>query len=113
MTTRTPRCFDGTPPSHPSHLTRMKERMPLVDALKALASQLIVLHHLAFYGPLSDTVHTVAPLLIDWLYDYGRLSVAVFLVVAGFLAPRSLLPEGKPSASRPLAVIGRRYSRIM
>ncbi len=30
-------------------------RMPLIDAFKAIASQLIVLHHLAAYGPLAST----------------------------------------------------------
>ena len=30
------------------------KRLPLIDLLKVIASQLIVLHHLAFYGPMSE-----------------------------------------------------------
>ena len=37
------------------------KRLPFIDALKALASQLIVLHHLAFYGPMSDYARSLAP----------------------------------------------------
>ena len=92
--------------------SRVKDRMPVIDTLKALASQLIVLHHLAFYGPLSDVVNTVAPTLIGWLYDYGRMAVQVFLVVAGFLAPRSFAMASQAGSGWPLAAIGRRYWRL-
>ncbi len=92
--------------------SRVKDRMPVIDALKALASQLIVLHHLAFYGPLSNAVNTVAPTLIGWFYDYGRMAVQVFLVVAGFLAPRSFALASKAGSAWPLAAIGRRYWRL-
>ena len=54
--------------------------MPLIDAFKALASQLIVLHHLAAYGPLSVAARQIAPGTVDWLYDYARMAVQVFLV---------------------------------
>lgn len=60
-------------------------RLPLVDALKAIASQLIVLHHLAFYGPMSDVAFPLAPSAISWLSEYGRMAVQVFLVIGGFL----------------------------
>ncbi len=66
----------------------MRSRLPLVDFLKALASQLIVWHHLAYYGPMSDVALPLAPDLIRWLYNDGRYAVQVFLVVAGFLAVR-------------------------
>ncbi len=92
-----------------SHAT---DRMPVIDVLKALASQLIVLHHLAFYGPLSDAVNAVAPTLIGWLYDYARMAVQVFLVVAGFLAPRSFAAASTAGISWPLAAIGKRYWRL-
>lgn len=88
------------------------ERMPLIDALKAGASQLIVLHHLAFYGPLSDAANSIAPALIGWLSHHARIAVQVFLVVAGFLAARHLAPAGTPQVINPLATIGRRYGRL-
>ena len=34
-------------------------RFPMIDAFKAVASQLIVLHHLAAYGPVSDAVQPI------------------------------------------------------
>ena len=60
-----------------------------IDTLKAGASQLIVLHHLAAYGPISDALETSAPVLVDWLFDYGRMAVQVFLVIGGYLAARA------------------------
>ena len=43
--------------------------MPVIDLFKAVASQLIVLHHLAFYGPMSDAA---APLVAGLLRDDPR-----------------------------------------
>ncbi|MBS1210886.1 MAG: hypothetical protein H6R19_3284 [Proteobacteria bacterium] len=93
--------------SHPS------QHMPLVDTLKAVASQLIVLHHLAFYGPMSDIAYPLAAGSIDWLYEYGRMAVQVFLVVAGFFAARSLAPAVTPIAIKPLQLIWARYQRLV
>jgi peptidoglycan/LPS O-acetylase OafA/YrhL len=87
-------------------------RLPLIDALKALASQLIVLHHLAFYGPMADAVRPWAQPLVDALSEHGRLAVQVFLVVAGFLAVRGLAPAGAPAAIGPLALVRRRWVRL-
>ena len=68
----------------------------LINVLKAGAAQLIVLHHLAFYGPMSDHVQPMWPALIDWLGDSARIAVQVFLVIGGFLAAKSLAPAGLP-----------------
>lgn len=87
--------------------------MPVVDAVKAVAAQLIVLHHLAFYGPLSDAADTLAPATISWLSQHARLAVQMFLVVGGFLAARGLSPGGTPSIANPLSLIGRRYWRLV
>lgn len=87
--------------------------MPLIDALKAGASQLIVLHHLAFYGPLSDAANALAPTLIGWLSHHARIAVQVFLVVAGFLAARRLAPYGAPRVTNPLSIVGHRYLRLV
>jgi peptidoglycan/LPS O-acetylase OafA/YrhL len=67
--------------------------VPLIDLGKALASQLIVWHHLAFYSPMRRVVDPLAPALFDWLADSARLAVQLFLVMAGFLAARSLMPD--------------------
>jgi peptidoglycan/LPS O-acetylase OafA/YrhL len=89
-----------------------KTRLPAVDFLKAVAAQLIVLHHLAAYGPISEAVQDVAPMLISWLYDHGRMAVQVFLVVGGYLTARSLSPNGRPFAGSHLAAIANRYLRL-
>lgn len=88
-------------------------RLACVDALKAVSSQLIVLHHLAFYGPMSDAAHTLAPGLIGWLADYARIAVQVFLVISGFLAARSLAPTGYLTATNPVATVWRRYQKLV
>ncbi|MCJ0762719.1 acyltransferase family protein [Variovorax terrae] len=88
-------------------------RLPLIDALKGLACVLIVWHHLAFYGPMSDIAYPLAPRLISWLYDYGRLAVHVFLVIGGFLAAASLAPAGVARFEQPGLQILRRYCRLV
>jgi len=88
------------------------QRLPGVDALKGLACVLIVWHHLAFYGPMSDVVHGAAPALMNWLYTYGRMAVQVFLVVAGFLAACSLAPQGSAVFRQPERLLLRRYRRL-
>lgn len=87
-------------------------RLPFIDALKAIASQLIVLHHLAFYGPMSDRAETLAPALFGWLAEHARIAVQVFLVVGGFLAARTLAPTGTLATTDPLAAIARRYRKL-
>ena len=86
--------------------------MLLVDALKAVAAQLIVLHHLAVYGPMSDVVYGHAAGWFDWLYRDARMAVQVFFVVGGFLAARALAPDGVAAFSSPLALLWRRYCRL-
>lgn len=91
-------------------------RIPLIDAFKAVAAQLIVLHHLAWYGPMSDTAVGLAPWLHDvqaWLADYGRLAVAAFFAIGGFLAARMLSPHALSLDSSPLYPIFRRYVRLV
>lgn len=87
-------------------------RFPGIDALKGLACVMIVWHHLAFYGPMSDVVHPFAPALMGWLYDYGRMAVQVFLVVSGFLAAASLAPQGVAVFDSPGRLVLRRYWRL-
>jgi peptidoglycan/LPS O-acetylase OafA/YrhL len=93
-------------------MTAQSDRMPMIDALKASASQIIVLHHFAAYGPLADALHGIVPAIAGWLYDYGRMAVQVFLVVGGFLAARSLAPDGRGRIDHPLQLLWRRYLRL-
>jgi peptidoglycan/LPS O-acetylase OafA/YrhL len=85
-------------------------RLQFLTVLKGLAAQLIVLHHLAFYGPMSDYVRPSAPLLVGWLEAHARLAVQVFLVIGGFLAARSLCGDGMtPVGGKLRARVVRRY----
>ena len=92
-------------------------RLPIIDLLKFLASQLIVWHHLVLYGPMAGEARHRARELFDWLTDDARAAVYAFLVIAGFLSASVLLPRpGAPAAivSVP-AFVGRvvdRYRRL-
>ena len=88
-------------------------RLALIDALKAVASQLIVLHHLAFYGPMSDAAQELTPALIAWLSRDARIAVQVFLVIGGYLAAKALAPAGRLLANAPLSLIKRRYLKLV
>lgn len=85
-------------------------RHPLVDALKVVAAQLIVWHHLSAYGPLSDALWAQVPAVADWLYDHARKAVQVFLVVGGFLAAGTLAQA--VDGRRFLSLVGQRYRRL-
>lgn len=85
----------------------------LINLLKAGAAQLIVLHHLAFYGPMADHARPLMPALIDWLDDWARVAVQVFLVISGFLVAKSLSPQGHPGLANPLGTVWRRYAKLV
>jgi peptidoglycan/LPS O-acetylase OafA/YrhL len=87
-------------------------RFPVIDAFKAIASQLIVLHHLAAYGPISTAVQQAAPALIDWLYDYARMAVQVFFVIGGYHAARSMF-SSTGSMPRLTTKLINRYLRLV
>jgi peptidoglycan/LPS O-acetylase OafA/YrhL len=88
-------------------------RLPAIDAIKAIASQLIVVHHLAYYGPMTDAVYPSAETAVRALRDYALMAVPAFLVVGGFLAARSLLPRLADFRPHALpALLWRRYLRL-
>ncbi|MCU0968125.1 MAG: acyltransferase [Rubrivivax sp.] len=84
-----------------------------IDALKAIACQLIVLHHLAFYGPMADHASVLWPALFEFLARDARIAVQVFLVVGGALAARALAPGGRLRVDvRPARWLFDRYLRL-
>jgi peptidoglycan/LPS O-acetylase OafA/YrhL len=91
---------------------RPSGRSFLIDAIKAAGCLLIVLHHLAFYGPMSDVVAKASPGVVNWLYDHGRLAVQFFLVCAGFLTASSLARYESLSLSEALKLVWQRYLRL-
>lgn len=88
--------------------------LPLLNLVKVTAAQLILWHHFALYGPMSDVVYPLAPSASDWLVEYGPLAVQAFLAIAGFLVARSFLEKpggfGMPELSRRVL---QRYRRLM
>ena len=98
-----------TPPSN----TGQGKRFTYIDLLKAVASQLIVLHHLAFYGPMSDFARPAAPSLIDWLAGDARIAVQAFLVVGGFLAAKALCPSGSNPAPSFFSAVFHRWLKLV
>ncbi len=89
-----------------------ESRLPFLDLLRAVASQAIVWHHLAFYGPLSDSAREVATALIDGLAEHARLAVQVFFVVSGYLTAISLTGREPARLREFFGVIAGRYRRI-
>jgi peptidoglycan/LPS O-acetylase OafA/YrhL len=83
----------------------------ILDLIRAVACNLIVLHHLAFYGPMADHARSLAPGLFDWLGDEARIAVHAFLAVGGFLAAKSLSQAGA-FAPGLLSVVLRRFGRL-
>jgi peptidoglycan/LPS O-acetylase OafA/YrhL len=87
-------------------------RSPLIDVLKALAAQFIVLHHFSLYGPVSEALHAALPGLVGVLYEHGRIAVQVFLVVGGYLAACGL-SASTDAWRKPSVVIFKRYRRLL
>lgn len=93
-------------------MTHPSRRLPHIDALKALAAQIIVLHHLVSYGPIARAAHAALPLLAGAMHQYGRVAVQVFLVVGGYLSARGLSPRGQALQTALPELLWRRYLRL-
>lgn len=93
----------------------MSQRNFSIDLLKVLASQVIVLHHLANYSPMTSSVQQGLQGLFDLLMWEGRYVVQIFLVIGGFLSVQSLSkyfdPVRQTHSSLP-QVIWQRYLRL-
>lgn len=88
----------------------MTSRSHLMDGLRVLAAHVIVLHHLASYGPLADVLSQATPVLHQWLFDYGRFATQIFLVMAGYLAAQGWLSACQGSLVQRLR---QRYLRLV
>ncbi len=87
-------------------------RFAFIDLLRVVAAQVIVLHHLAFYGPLSDHAYSIAAGPIDWLFLYGRFAVQIFFVTGGYCLAGSLARRAPARPRTWLGLIVERYFRI-
>lgn len=103
-----------------SHTTASSDggRWFFLDAIKAIACLLIVLHHLSAYSPMFDRVLLLAPTQLAVLYNHGRLAVQVFLVVGGYLTAGQLfraVPAQLPNLPKTFSVpslLGKRFLRL-
>ena len=91
----------------------MSTRHLHIDALKVVASNLIVLHHFTVYGPLAEALDHWHTSLTDWFFDYARMAVQVFLVIGGYFAASALAPHGRFQYPTPVRHIARRYVRLV
>lgn len=92
---------------------RLSERSFLIDVFKAIGCILIVLHHLAFYGPMADVVAKAWPGSISWLAQHARLAVYMFLVCSGFLTAQTVLTLPSLSLGQVLQRTAQRYLRLV
>lgn len=97
----------------PSRSPAPTPRSVFIDGLKALASLLIVAHHLAFYGPMAHTAGRLAPEFFEFLARDARMVVQIFLVIGGFMAARTLAPKGRLLTEQPWATLGQRAARLV
>jgi peptidoglycan/LPS O-acetylase OafA/YrhL len=88
-------------------------RSAFLDNIKGIACLLIVFHHLAFYGPMSDVANAVIPHGIHFFFDYGRLAVAAFLCVGGFLTGLKLSEPNFFAKHSVQQVIWQKYLRLV
>jgi peptidoglycan/LPS O-acetylase OafA/YrhL len=89
------------------------QRSEVIDLLKACACVLIVWHHLALYGPMSDVVSAWLPNTIGMLFDHGLLAVQVFLVVAGYLNSKSWIRALVQADFHLFSRLFARYQRLV
>lgn len=81
--------------------------------MKGIGCITIVLHHLAFYGPISEVINQSAPWLIDGLVKYARQAVQMFFVLAGFLIASQIAKFGSTQSQPPATLIWKRYKRLV
>jgi len=91
----------------------MTRRLPFIDAVKGIACLVIVVHHLAVYGPMSEVIGALYPQLIEALVVYGRLAVQVFFVVAGYFVASQFAPNGLTTSINPGPLVWKRYKRLI
>jgi peptidoglycan/LPS O-acetylase OafA/YrhL len=88
-------------------------RNSTIDLLKVFASQIIVIHHLLLYTPMSPILQVEWPDLLGFIANEGRYVVQIFLVIGGFLAAQalfSLFDKDRAVAVWPL--FKKRYLRL-
>ena len=88
-------------------------RLSLVNAAKGVGCLVIVIHHLAVYGPMSEVIGAQYPKLIEALIIYGKLAVQMFFVFGGYFVAAQMAPRAEPTAVAAPALVWKRYKRLI
>ena len=102
----------------PHQLTRLPARpaadrrtYPFIDAIRGVASLVILAHHLLTYVPRVDETLAALPVLHHVVWWYGGLATQVFLVISGFVGGVSLA-RATPEAADLGRLLLARYLRL-
>lgn len=102
-------------PHHPTRLpappTADRRAYPFIDAIRGVASLVILAHHLLTYVPRTDETLAAVPLLHHVVWWYGGLATQVFLVISGFVGGVSLA-RATPEAADLGRLLLVRYLRL-
>lgn len=82
-----------------------------INLLKIVASQFIMFHHFALYGPLAKSFEFVFPELSWFFKGYGLHAVQIFLVIGGYLASTRLANKVF-NFPQFFQIVWRRYKRL-
>jgi len=88
-----------------------RRTFPFIDAIRGVASVVILAHHLVTYVPRTDETLGGLPVLYDAVWWYGGLATQVFLVISGFVAGVSLA-RATPEAADLARLLVVRYLRL-
>lgn len=102
-------------PHHPTRLPApppaARRVYPFIDAIRGVASLVILAHHLLTYVPRTDETLAAVPLLHHVVWWYGGLATQVFLVISGFVGGVSLA-RATPEAADLGRLLLVRYLRL-
>lgn len=102
-------------PHHPTRLPApppaARRVYPFIDAIRGVASLVILAHHLLTYVPRTDETLAAIPLLHHVVWWYGGLATQVFLVISGFVGGVSLA-RATPEAADLGRLLLVRYLRL-
>jgi len=74
----------------PAPPTADRRAYPFIDAIRGVASLVILAHHLVSYVPGADATLAAVPVIHHIVWWYGGLATQVFLVISGFVGGVSL-----------------------
>ena len=99
------------PIGSPAPATAARRAYPFIDAIRGVASLVILAHHLVTYVPRADETLAALPVIHHIVWWYGGLATQVFLVISGFVGGVSLA-RATPEAADLGRLLLVRYLRL-